>query len=182
MKTRLLLLFVLCAFTAGSIRAQFIMISTEGSKQGKFKGESTRSKFNDRSELAGYLMEVLSPRDAGTGQATGRRVFQPVVLLKATGGSSPQYMQALAQNEVLKRVVIDFYKADAMGVEVNYYSITLENVSVAGYKQFTGPLDNEKFNPTNNNILYDEIRLVYQKITVEDKINKTMMTDESNLR
>ena len=182
MKTRLLILIILCALTTGSLRAQFIMISTEGTKQGKFKGESTRNKFTDRSELAGYLMEVTTPRDAATGQATGKKIFQPVVLLKASGGSSPQYLQALSQNELLKKVVIDFYKADAMGVEVNYYSVTLENVSVAGFKQFTGPLENEKFNPGNNTILYDEIRLVYQRITVEDKIKKTVMTDELNIR
>ncbi|MBI3139525.1 MAG: type VI secretion system tube protein Hcp [Sphingobacteriales bacterium] len=157
---------------------QTITISVEGTKQGKFKGESQKGKFADKSELAGYLLEITSPRDVASGQASGRRTFQPVLLLKATGASSPQFLQALSTNELLKKVVIDFYRPDPSGMEINYFTVTLENASISGYKQFTGPLENEKFNPVNT-ILYDEIKLVYQRITVEDKINKTMTTDEN---
>ncbi|MBI5373126.1 MAG: type VI secretion system tube protein Hcp [Sphingobacteriales bacterium] len=157
---------------------QTITLSVEGTKQGKFKGESMKGKFADKSELAGYQLEITSPRDAASGQATGRRTFQPVILLKATGASSPQFLQALSTNELLKKVVIDFYRPDPSGMEVNYYTVTLENVSISGYKQFIGPLENEKFNPVNT-ILYDEIKLLYQRITVEDKVSKTMATDEN---
>ena len=178
MKQFFCFLLISLLFSVAHVNAQFITVTTEGTKQGKFRGESVRGKFNDRSELAGYLMEIISPRDPASGLATGKRINQPVVLLKASGGSSPQYMQALVQNELLKKVVIDFFRTDVNGTELNYYSVTLENVSVAGYKQFTGPLESEKFNPANNALLYDEIRLVYQRITVEDKVNKTIAVDE----
>ena len=130
--------------------SQLITISVDATKQGKFKGESTRPKFADRAEIAGYVQEVNSPRDAASGMASGRRTYQPVILLKQSGVSSPQYFQALTNNEVLKSVVIDFYKTDATGAEINHYTVTLSNVSVSGYKQFIGPLENEKFNPANN--------------------------------
>ena len=81
----------------------------------------------------------------------------------------------------MKKIVIDFYKADATGAEINYYTITLENVLVSGYKQFIGPLDNEKFNPADN-ILYDEIKLTFQKITIEEKKGGTMASDDWNQR
>lgn len=171
--------FLLIAFFAfhTALNAQTIILSAEGTKQGKFKGESIKSKFADKSELTGFLQEVNSPRDVTSGQATGKTIYQPVILLKKTGAASPQFFQALATNEILKKVVIDFYRPDANGQEVNYYSVTLENVSVAGYKQFIGPLENEKFNP-DNNLLFDEIKLTFQKITVEDKNGKTMATDD----
>lgn len=159
--------------------SQVITLSAEGTKQGKFKGESVRSKFADKAEIAAYLHEIVSPRDAASGMSSGKRSHQPIILLKQFGASSPQFFQALTNNEVLKTVVIDFYKNDASGMEVNYYTVTLTNVSVSGYKQFIGPLENEKFNPVNN-ILYDEIKLVFQKIVVEDKISKTMTMDDWN--
>lgn len=161
--------------------SQTITISVEGTKQGKFKGESSKSKFADRSEITGFIQEVTSPRDAASGMATGKRMYQPVILLKQSGASSPQFFQALTSNEILKKIIIDFYKADATGAEVNYYTVTLENVLLSGYKQFIGPLDNEKFNPADN-ILYDEIKLTFQKITIEEKTGKTMASDDWNQR
>ncbi len=159
--------------------SQLITISVDATKQGKFKGESIRPKFADRAEIAGYVQEVNSPRDAASGMATGRRTYQPIILLKQSGASSPQYFQALTNNESLKTVVIDFYKPDATGAEINHYTVTLTNATVSGYKQFIGPLENEKFNPANN-ILYDEIKLSFQKIMIEDKIGKTMTIDDWN--
>lgn len=159
------------------ISSQTIILSAEGTKQGKFKGESNRVKFADKSEINGYLQEVTSPRDAGSGLATGKRIYQPIIILKQSGAASPQFFQALTTNEILKKVVIDFYKADPSGIEQNHYSIILDNVTVTGYKQFIGPLENEKFNPANT-VLYDEIKLIFQKITVEEKIGKTMATDD----
>jgi len=161
--------------------SQTITLSVEGTKQGKFKGESSKSKFADRSEITGFIQEVTSPRDAASGMASGRRMYQPVILLKKSGASSPQFFQAITTNEILKKIVIDFYRADATGAEINYYTVTLENVVVSGYKQFIGPLDNEKFNPADN-ILYDEIKFTFQKITIEEKTAQTTATDEWNQR
>jgi len=177
MKPILLLAFLLISST---LMAQ-ITISFEGSKQGKFKGESQRKGFEDKSEILGYISELNSPRDPASGLATGRRSYLPIVILKACGAASPMLMQAAANNEVIKKIVIDFYKRDMNGMEINYYTVTLENASISGFKQFVGPLDNERFNPEDRT-LYDEIRIVFQKITVEEKTGKTMATDDANGR
>ena len=167
---------------SAAIHSQTIALLAEGTKQGIFKAESTKNMLSDRSEITGYLQEVTSGREAASGMATGRRTHQPVIILKQSGASSPQFFQALCTNEVLKKVVIDFYKPDATtGSEINYYTVTLENVSVTGYKQFIGPLENEKFNPDNNS-LFDEIKLTFQKITVEDKAGMTIATDDLKIR
>lgn len=166
---------------SAALHSQTIALSAEGTKQGKFKAESTKKMLTDRSEITGYVLEVTAPRDVATGQASGKRMHQPVIIFKQSGASSPQFFQALCTNEQLKKVVIDFYKSDAMGAEVNYYTVTLENVLVSGYKQFIGPLENEKFNPANNS-LFDEIKLTFQKITIEDKMGKTIATDDWSTR
>lgn len=176
-KPFLLLLSVLCS---SALMAQ-ITVSFEGTKQGKFKGETMRKGMEGRSELTGYVSDLNSPRDLASGLPTGKRSYQPIVLLKLAGAASPQLLQACATNEVIKRVVIDFYRRDPNGMDINYYTITLENVSISGFKQFVGPLDNERFNPDDRN-LYDEIRLVFQKITVEEKTGMTSAVDDWNAR
>lgn len=173
-----LFLAILLTITAG--QAQTITISVEKSGGEKFVGESNKAKFAGKSELAGYIMDLAVSRTAGSGMATGRRTHQPLTILKASGSSSPLYFKALVMNEQLQKVVIDFYKTDPAGAEVNYYTVTLENVFVSGYKQFTGPLDNERFNP-GNNTLYDEIKLAYRKITVLEKPSQITATDDWNM-
>lgn len=177
------ILSVLAAFLLMGLAtySQTITLVAEGTKQGKFKGESIKSKFPDKTEIIGYVQEVIIPRDVASGMATGKRSYQPIIILKESGASSPQFFQAMSNNEILRSVVIDFYKADASGMEINYYTVTLTNVSVSGYKQFIGPLEYEKFNPVNT-ILYDEIKLTFQKIVVEEKIAKTMAMDDWNLQ
>ncbi len=177
MAKKILLFAIAILAISAAVHSQTIALFAEGTNQGKFKGESTKKMLADRSEITGYQQEVTTPRDAASGMASGKRMHQPVIILKQTGASSPQFFQALCTNELLKKVVIDFYKPDAMGTEINYYTVTLENVRVSGYKQFIGQLENVKFNSANNS-LFDEIKLSFQKITVEDKVGKTIAIDD----
>lgn len=170
-------LITIC-FSVSFIHAQTILMTVEGVKQGAFKGESLNKRYSNKMEVAGYLHEISSPRDVATGQASGKRTHQPLIILKPTGAASPQFFQAATTNEVLKTVIIEVYITDPQtGMEVVAYTITLGNATVSNYKQFIGPLDNEKFNPAKN-ILYDEIRFTFQKITVENNIAKTLATDD----
>lgn len=166
------ILSLTCLLFAGglSLQAQLITMSVEGSKQGKFKGESLKSKMNDKTELLGYLMDVNVPRDPASGMATGRRQHQPLTILKATGMSSPQFVSAMVTNELLKKVVIEFYKPGTLamggsGAESLFYTVVLENVYISSYKQYQGPLNNSAFNAPDAT-LSEEIKLSYQKITV----------------
>lgn len=109
MKKNILSLAAALLLVSLTAYSQTITLSVEGTKQGKFKSESSKSKFADRSEITGFIQEVTSPRDAASGMATGRRMYQPVILLKQSGASSPQFFQALTTNEILKKIVIDFY-------------------------------------------------------------------------
>ncbi len=177
MKNKILFFIATALFINLAAHSQLITMSVDATKQGKFKGESIRNNSKEKSEIIGYLYEITSPRDVATGQASGKRAHQPVLILKPFGASSPQFFQALTTNEVLKTVVFDFYKTNENGEEINYYTVTLTNAIVSSYKQFIGPLDNEKFNPANTG-LYDEIKFTFQKITVEDKVGKTMSTDD----
>ena len=49
------------------------------------------------------------------------------------------------------------------GAEVLDYIITFKNVTITGFKQFFGPLKNERFDPVNTNTLCDEIKFNFQE-------------------
>jgi type VI secretion system secreted protein Hcp len=47
---------------------------------------------------------VTSPRDAATGQATGRRQYTPITITKHIDKASPLILNALANNENLRTI------------------------------------------------------------------------------
>lgn len=60
-------------------------VSIEGSKQGKFKGESAREAHKGKIGAIGFSHEVASPRDVATGQASGKRQHMPITFVKEWG-------------------------------------------------------------------------------------------------
>jgi type VI secretion system secreted protein Hcp len=158
-----------------------IIVSVNGTKQGQFKGESTRQAYQDKIEASGFSFEVASPRDAASGTATGRRQYKPLTITKEMGAASPQFLQALTTNEVLKTVTLDFVKTNANGEEYVYYSIKLVNATVAGIRQHTPPGGDKPASTPAAAVgtpPLEEISLAFQRIEVESKDGKTMAVDD----
>ncbi len=154
--------------------AQTIVWKVDG-----IKGESDKAKFSDKTELLGVVMEGSSSQgsSAGGGMAVGKRTYQPIVILKQTGASSPLLFQSFFMGKHVKEVVIEYYKTDKTGIEVIDYSLTLKNVIITGFKQFAGPLKNERFDPANDNALCDEIKFNFQEIIAEYKKGGIIVQD-----
>jgi type VI secretion system Hcp family effector len=153
--------------------AQTIVWKVDG-----IKGESDKSKFADRTELLGLIMEGSAPQAAGAGgMATGKRTYQPIVVLKQAGASSPVLFQNFFTGKFIKEIVIEYYKTDKTGVETLDYSLTFKNIIITGFKQFTGPLKNERFDPTTDTMLCDEIKFSFQQIIAEHKKSNTTVQD-----
>ena|SRR5688572_23212344 len=153
------------------VNGQPITMTAESNSQGKFKSETQ----NDKIVLTGATLEVTSPT-SGTGMSTGRRQHQPFVIKKPVGASSAQFMQALITNDVLRKVVIEFRGTNEYGEEAVVYKITLDNARVSNFKQTAEIPENTK---APKNVLIDEIRLTYQKITVESMSSQIMATDDT---
>lgn len=168
-KNLLLLTILSSIYSFSWSQATVTMMKVVGTKQGSFKGESLMPRYSDKAEVLGYSMEIKSPRDAASGQATGRRQHMPLTIWKATGASSPQFFSAITTNEALKTVTIEFYKPDEVfkssGTEQLYFKIELVNASIASFKQVMGAADLGSFR-SNPALMYDEIKFVYEKITV----------------
>jgi hypothetical protein len=86
-------------------RSVDIYISVEGTKQGKFKGETSMVKgFTDQSRVLKFSYGVVSPRDVSTGQASGKRQHKGDCHHQGTRGS---YAAILRGSGVQRNVEVD---------------------------------------------------------------------------
>jgi type VI secretion system secreted protein Hcp len=56
--------------------------------------------------IIGYSHEIVSPRDAATGQASGKRQHKPFAITKELDKSSPLFLRSIYTNQTLTSVLI----------------------------------------------------------------------------
>lgn len=153
-------------------------VTIEGTKQGKFKGESVRQSQRDKTPGLRFQYMVMSPRDVATGQASGRRQHQPIVITKAWGVSSPQIFQALVTNEVLKSVVIEFWRTNPNGQEYLFQIIRLTNSTIASIRQYANVANPGE--PLGGTLYHEleDISFTFQRIEIFNQEGKTMAMDD----
>jgi type VI secretion system secreted protein Hcp len=153
-------------------------VTVEGTKQGKFKGESIRDAHKEKIGGLSFEYEIVSPRDAATGQASGKRQHKPITITKEWGPSSPQIFQALATNEVLKKVLFEFFKTDDSGKEVCYQTIALENGTISKLRQYSGQAGGAKHGEEHDTHELEDVSFTFQKITMTNNTGKTAASDD----
>jgi type VI secretion system secreted protein Hcp len=161
---------MLCT-AATAFAAPEFAVQVTGQIQGQFKGESTRKGFENKFVGLSFDHEVVSPRDAASGQPVGKRAHKPVRITKAWGPASLQFFAALTKNESLT-VIMDFFTVDQTGILVLDHTIKLSNASVASYRSHSDSDVNPKAPQA------DAIELVYQKIELTDHRGKASVMDD----
>ena len=151
-------------------------MTAEGTKQGKFKGESTRAAHKDKSPCIQFQYGVKSPRDVATGLASGKRQHEPFVVTKEISAASPQFFQACTTNEVLKTVLFEFVQTTKEGKEEVYYTVKLTNATVAFVKQYQAT--SAKHGDATDVHALEDIGFTFNKIDMENKIAKTAASDD----
>ena len=121
-----------------SAQSVIAYVTVTGATTGKFKGGTTSKGNEGKIECTGFRYSVSSAHDAASGQPTGRRTQEPVTIIKQFDSSTPQLLQALYTNEVLRTVVIEFYKKSPTGTEVLFYTMTLTNATISSIAQNGG--------------------------------------------
>jgi type VI secretion system secreted protein Hcp len=160
-------------------------ISIKGTKQGQFKGEGIQDKRKDKwLPVLSFNMEVISPRDIATGQASGKRQWKPISIVKEWGAASPQLLAACSTNEVLSDVVIEFSKTNVNGEEYVYQQIKLTNATISSVDRFTGNKDgaegssSARHTQSVDTLELERFRLTFQKIELADNDGKTNFADD----
>lgn len=145
-----------------------ITMKVTGHTQGVFKGDDNASSRAGTGQITvtGYQFDITVPRDIASGQAAGKRIYKPLVATHIMGGSSPEFMRAAATGERLDSVVINFYRTDRSGRDINYYRVTLTNAFVSEVRQYTGGTD----------VLEDD-SFSFQHVEQQDLIAHTQFVD-----
>ena len=129
----------------------------EGENQGVMKGGCTEAGLEESIEVFGYSHNVISPRDAASGLPTGKRQHMPLVVVKEIDQATPLLYQALAANENLNDVKLEFrrYNPETQQVEW-YFTIDLLNAAIASIQDYSAGTMHHPM---------ETVSFAYQKIT-----------------
>ena len=158
-----------------SAQAHIAYLDLKLQTQGKVAGDSAVTSLNRKGliEVWQFDHQVVSPRDAATGMATGRRIEKPVRITTPVGSASPLLFQAVVSNETLVKAVFRFFKHDRAGKELEYFRITLEDGTISSMSTRLNMGDEAGFHDE-----YHEIEFTYRKITVENLEAKKSAIDD----
>lgn len=102
------------------------------------KGESTTTSLGreDSIECLYFEDSVRTAREKGTGMATGRRTYEPIVFRKRIDKSSPLLAKALCNNEVIEGT-FKFFRPSPSGdgTTQQFFTIEIAQGRVAGIKR-----------------------------------------------
>jgi len=152
--------------------ANVYYLSVKAAKQGELKGEGGKNR--GKIPILGFSYGVLSPRDAGSGQATGKRQHKPLTVFKEWGVISPQLFESLVTNEVLPSVIIDEFRTDSEGKEEVYMEIRLTNATLAEIEINPERPDDQ---PPWTGREIEQVSFVFEKIEIENKVSKVIAMD-----
>jgi type VI secretion system secreted protein Hcp len=147
---------------------QRVFVTVLGKIQGQFAGENNTARM----EVTGFEMQVNSPRDLATGQATGKRQHPPVMFQKNIGPASVQFYKASATNELLTTITLEVYKPSASGTSVLDYKIILTNATITSFKQSL--IDGSKGFTDTIMVTAQKFDLISGNLMASDSINNTL--------
>jgi type VI secretion system secreted protein Hcp len=166
-------LLLLAAFMSLNVstfaQGSALYLKVKGAKQGDIKGDVTEKGKENLIRTISFQHEVASPRDAASGQATGKRQHSPLVITKEIDKSSPLLMSALTSNENLSEVTLTFYRpGKAIGVNELWYTIALKNASISDIKSTW--VSEKKMSLEEVSFSYEKIKWTYAdgNVTHED--------------
>lgn len=101
------------------------------------KGESTQTSLGraDSIECLSFESSVITAREAGSGLATGRRQYQPIVIRKRIDKGSPLLIKALCENQVIE-ATFKFFRPNPTGdgTTEQYYTVSIKKARVNAIK------------------------------------------------
>lgn len=155
--------------------AQTYYLTVMGSKQGAFEGEGGKKAKAKGVPLLGYSLGASVPHSSGSGQATGKREYEPLSVAKLVGPASTQFFQALVTNENLTSVELTIYKTGKQGKETAYFRVSLANAQISEFNHEPGMDFSGDPGETNE---VETISFVFEKITLSNLATGMSVEDD----
>ena len=181
MKRLFAVLFAFAALGAAQlVHAQQVFCKITSQIQGVITGDVTIKGLEDRIGVVAVSEGVTSPRDPATGQASGRRVHKPFVIVKQVDNASPKLFMAAVTNENLKSVDCTIYRRS--GGRQPYFEIKLEDAAISSFAiKAREDSDNDRDDLTSRSAslgTFETVQLVFRKITLIDTAHGTIASDD----
>jgi type VI secretion system secreted protein Hcp len=132
-----------------------------GTKQGEIRGSVTQKGREGRIAVIAVSHEIISPRDAESGMATGKRQHKPLAITKEVDRASTGLRSMLISNEETKEWELQFFRPSPTGAETQYLTIRLTAASIASTDMV---MPNNKDPNLTKLETYEEVTFVYQRI------------------
>lgn len=132
-----------------------------GETQGEMKGSVTQAGREDSIMVIGWNHGIKSPRDVGSGQATGKRQHLALTITKELDKSTPLLMNVMVNNENVTAWELRCWRPSAQGVEEQHYTVELVNATVSEIR--TESL-NSKYPENLPHKEREHVSFTYQKI------------------
>jgi type VI secretion system secreted protein Hcp len=125
-------------------------------------GEQSLGRENSI-ECVQFVQQVKTLRDTSTGQVTGRRQYDPIVIVKRIDKSSPLLLKGLVQNQVAAGT-FKFFRPNPTGdgTTEQFYTIEFKEGRIASVKDYVpDTLDAE----AGKRPPLEEVSFVFSKIS-----------------
>ncbi len=101
------------------------------------KGDSAQTSLSraDSIECVYFESAVRTAREAGSGMATGRRSYEPIIVRKRIDKATPLIYKALVQNEAIDGI-FKFFRPNPTGdgTTEQFYTVEIKKGRVASFK------------------------------------------------
>jgi type VI secretion system secreted protein Hcp len=112
-----------------------IFLSVQTKRAGKVKGEAMNPGHEDDIVVQGWSWGVAASSALGSSQATGRRSYKGLTIIKQIDSATTALMAALATNDEVKEAKLTMRKAGAE--QVDYFLVTLQKARIAAVDHAT---------------------------------------------
>ncbi len=159
-------------------------MAIEGAKQGNITagansadsmGNRYQEGHEDETTVQAFNHEIIIPRDPQSGQPSGQRVHQPVIITKIYDKSSPLLFAALCSGERLPKVVIKWYMTNMEGAQEHYFTHELEDAMIVDIKGHSP-------NAQDPNLAHfthmEDVSMTYRMITWTHELAGTSGSDD----
>jgi len=163
-------------------------MKVEGSNQGLITAgantaDSMANKYQegveDYSTVQALKHEVILPRDPQSGQPSGQRVHQPLVITKIMDKASPLLSNSLSTGENLTEVELKFYRTSMTGTEEHYFTIKLTDARIVDMRTY---FPNAQDPATAHFTHLEDVEFSYRMIEWTHEVAGTSASDDWRAR
>jgi type VI secretion system secreted protein Hcp len=132
-----------------------VFLHVQAKRAGKVKGEAVAPGHEDDIVVHAWNWGVIASSAIGATQATARRSYRALTVVKRIDSATTALMSALVTNDEIKEAKLTMRKAGAE--QMDYFLVTLGNARVSALDHATDDQGNT----------LETVTLVFAKVTVE---------------